>query len=99
MSGLFLSRLLQGASVRQALEHTASAYQVRFIVSEYALPTRALKSNVGLVQRAWEPDSCSCHLLQAVMQATHDAGEYELQTVAAQDEIAAPSRWFKATPL
>jgi len=33
------------------------------------------------------------------MQATHDAGEYELQTVAAQDEIAAPSRWFKATPL
>jgi pyridoxine kinase len=61
-SGLFLCRLLQGAPVKQALEHTASAYH-------------------------------------AIMQATHDAGEYELQAVLAQDEIAAPSRWFEASRL
>jgi pyridoxine kinase len=33
----------------------------------------------------------------AVMQATLDAGEYELQSVAAQDEIASPQTQFVAT--
>lgn len=59
-SGLFLTSMLHGASVRKALEHTASAYH-------------------------------------AVMQATLELGEYELQTVAAQDEIAKPSICFEAT--
>lgn len=61
-SGLFLCCLLKGAPVKQALEHTASAYH-------------------------------------AIMQATHDAGEYELQTVIAQNEIALPGRWFEASQL
>jgi len=58
-SGLFLVKLLQGATPLEALEHTAGAYH-------------------------------------AVMQATFDAGEYELQLVAAQHEIAVPSNTFKA---
>ena len=36
---------------------------------------------------------------QAVMQATLDLGEYELQTVAAQDEIATPTTTFESRPL
>ena len=35
----------------------------------------------------------------AVMQATSDMREYELQVVAAQDQIASPERWFNAKPL
>merc|ERR1712194_352017 len=31
----------------------------------------------------------------AVMQSTLDAGEYELQTVAAQDQIASPEQMFE----
>eukprot|EP00929_Paragymnodinium_shiwhaense_P054469 TRINITY_DN27300_c0_g1_i1.p1 TRINITY_DN27300_c0_g1~~TRINITY_DN27300_c0_g1_i1.p1 ORF type:complete len:317 (+),score=84.01 TRINITY_DN27300_c0_g1_i1:48-998(+) len=34
-----------------------------------------------------------------VMQATHELGEYELQSVAAQDGIANPSKLFRATKL
>merc|ERR1711865_141814 len=61
-SGMFLVKLLQGSTPRDALEHTAGAYH-------------------------------------AVMQATLDAGEYELQTVAAQDRIAAPEMKFVATAM
>lgn len=34
-----------------------------------------------------------------VMSATSEFDEYELQLVAAQDGLAAPRRWFEATPL
>merc|ERR1712153_111672 len=61
-SGMFLVKLLQGSTPRDALEHTAGAYH-------------------------------------AVMQATLDAGEYELQTVAAQDRIAAPEMKFVSTAM
>eukprot|EP00931_Biecheleriopsis_adriatica_P095919 TRINITY_DN69569_c0_g1_i1.p1 TRINITY_DN69569_c0_g1~~TRINITY_DN69569_c0_g1_i1.p1 ORF type:complete len:339 (+),score=76.17 TRINITY_DN69569_c0_g1_i1:59-1018(+) len=58
-SGVFLAKRLQGASWKEALEHTAGAYY-------------------------------------AVMSATKDLGEYELQTVAAQDGIATPPQRFEA---
>lgn len=61
-SGVFLAKILQGASMQEALEHTAASYN-------------------------------------AVMQATKALGEYELQTVAAQDALAQPSELFKVVPV
>jgi pyridoxine kinase len=61
-SGLLLVKLLQGATVRDALEHvTAAVYEI--------------------------------------MIATKNMQEYELQVVAAQDQIAKPEHLFSATQL
>jgi pyridoxine kinase len=61
-SGLLLVKLLQGATVQDALEHVTSA-------------------------------------VYAIMQTTKQMGEYELQVVAAQDEIVRPEQWFYSKQL
>ncbi|PWW05760.1 pyridoxal kinase PdxY [Mangrovibacter plantisponsor] len=61
-SGLLLVKLLQGATVQDALEHVTAA-------------------------------------VYAIMQTTKQMGEYELQVVAAQDEIARPEQWFHSKQL
>ena len=35
----------------------------------------------------------------AVMEVTHELGEYELQLIAAQDQLVAPARRFEAKEL
>jgi pyridoxine kinase len=58
-SAVFVARMLQGDSVRDALEHTLAA-------------------------------------VNAVVKATYEAGRYELEIVASQDEIAKPTDRFPA---
>mmetsp|Transcript_104764 Transcript_104764/g.273507 ORF Transcript_104764/g.273507 Transcript_104764/m.273507 type:complete len:93 (-) Transcript_104764:11-289(-) len=48
------------------------------------------------MEKALEHTAAAYH---AVMSATKALGEFELQTVAAQDSIASPPEWFPATRL
>lgn len=58
---------------------------------------QSLRDGTGSADRAALEHTASAY--QAVMQTTHEAGEYELQLVASQDAIASPPHMFVAQSL
>ena len=98
-SGLFLANLLHGKTPPEALEHTASAYFAVMqapCVASYTITPSPACTRPGLDAACLPAHSPG---RSRVSQATAAVDAYELQLVAAQDDLVAPRRWFEARPL
>jgi pyridoxal/pyridoxine/pyridoxamine kinase len=89
--------LLDAASPTQPIQPTPSDYRTSCTVrttTTTITTTATITTTTTAYFRNNAPSSCAA--VSAVMKATHELGSYELQLVAAQDEIANPTKRFVA---